>query len=440
MRDWRPRLRAASLALSLLLLDFGQGAHPAGAHGLHDPPGAHAVREPARVPVARPAGQFPPSALHSLYVLMQGVPGSGQPGIVRIDPPSFAPVIITEGQLLTSPVDIAVDPNGNILVLNVASCSGVISVQCNGITGVIRVDPSTGVQTPLTSGPSYFATPVALAVAPNGTIYVVDSNCCQVFQFPDGYLTGGVIAIDPNTGAQWVVSNPNSSGEYLVAPWGIAVDPNGNPVVVQEGQFLLSHTRVIKIDPASGAQTSVVSGGSLDDPVAIAINDANWYFVADRQCCSDGALIYVNPANASETVVSTGGQFQLPADVALPPGNVISPAYLLDSNCCAGYRGGIFAIDFNTGAQQLVAQNLAGGRLEAIAVVPTPTGNPPVAAPGRLPTSGPTAPRASASSLTPTPGATRTAAGVAGAPAAGTLAPNVPAPTQITPTPLTRAP
>src|SRR2546427_12225835 len=79
-----------------------------------------------------------------------------------------------------------------------------------GSGGVIRVNPTTGAQTVVSSGGN-FVEPTAIAIAVNGDILIADRNA-----FGGG---GGVIRVNSTTGAQTVVS---SGGNFLNPP-GIAV-------------------------------------------------------------------------------------------------------------------------------------------------------------------------------------------------------------------------
>ena len=82
---------------------------------------------------------------------------------------------------------------------------------------VILVDPVGGGQTVVASG-GHLATPIGVAVAGVGALYVLDLGCCGPFGGPPG-----VIQVDPVTGNQTVVT----FGDKLVAPAGIAISETG---------------------------------------------------------------------------------------------------------------------------------------------------------------------------------------------------------------------
>ncbi len=74
--------------------------------------------------------------------------------------------------------------------------------------------------------------------------------------------SAGVIRVDPVTGAQTIVS----SGGLLQSIHSVAVEANGDIVVADTGA-----AAVIRIDPVTGAQSIVSSGGTLGWPWGIAV-------------------------------------------------------------------------------------------------------------------------------------------------------------------------
>jgi DNA-binding beta-propeller fold protein YncE len=102
-----------------------------------------------------------------------------------------------------------------------------------------------------------FVTPANLLVAANGDLFVADSDIA-------GGL-GGVIRVNPATGAQMVVA----SGGFFTDPIGIAFDSNGN-LVLADG-FSGGTGAVIRVDPATGTQTVISAGGFFARPVGIAV-------------------------------------------------------------------------------------------------------------------------------------------------------------------------
>src|SRR5207302_804989 len=146
------------------------------------------------------------------------VSDTGCLGLLRIDPLNGDQTLIASAATLGVPFGIAVERSGMILV-------------ANGQT-LLRVNPATGVATVAVSQPNVFRVPLAVTVAENGDIYVVDA-------------LGAVVHVDPVSGAQSLVT----SGGYLERPQGIAV--RGNKAYVTDvgtSDMNFGSGRIIQID------------------------------------------------------------------------------------------------------------------------------------------------------------------------------------------------
>jgi streptogramin lyase len=183
----------------------------------------------------------------------------------------------------------------------------VLDAEAFGFTGgVIRVDPVSGAQTTVTSGGS-FVIPRGLALEADNDILVVDP---EAFGGP-----GGVIRIDPVSGAQTTVS----SGGSFVNPAAIAVEPDGNIVISDAGAFGGTPGAVIRVDPLSGAQTTVSSGGSFESLGGVALEADGDILLASSGLGSGGpsSVIRVDPVSGAQTAVTSGGALVDPRAVAL---------------------------------------------------------------------------------------------------------------------------
>ena len=154
--------------------------------------------------------------------------------------------------------------------------------------GVIHLDPATGAQTTVSSGGS-FNFPVDVAVEADRDILVVEQ---QAFGGP-----GGVIRVNPATGAQATLS----SGGSFVDPSGIAVEPDGD-ILVSDANAFGGGGGVIRVDPATGAQTTVSSGGSFQQPSDIALEADGDILVNDNNL---ETVIRVDPATGAQTTVAS---------------------------------------------------------------------------------------------------------------------------------------
>jgi sugar lactone lactonase YvrE len=225
---------------------------------------------------------------------------------------------------------------------------------------ILRADATTGALTELSrNGPqgNLFVHPYDLAVEPDGNLIVVDMG-----QFAPGDSTpdGAIVRVDPRNGVQSLVSK----GGALVDPAAVAVAPDGALYVV-ENVGVDGAPAVIRIDPASGGQAVVAQGGELCNPFGIAFEPGGDLVVADYGTLNlqgrpvvdcptrpAGALVRIERSTGGQTVLSEGGLFQSPFGVAVEPGGRI-----LLANEGLSATTGIVAVDPVTGGQSVVTQN-----------------------------------------------------------------------------------
>ena len=187
---------------------------------------------------------------------------------------------LTEGGSLVDPVDLELEPDGDVVVAD------------PGAGSILHVDRSSGAQSTLAAlgGAS------AVAVRMDGTVYAAGSSPAQVVRIPAGGGPAEVVA----------------SGGSLVGPTGLALDPEG-PLVV------LDPSGVIRVDPDAyqvgdpGAnQTPVDDAGLPFTPTAIDVDESSNYVLTDPG--ADGG------AGDLVTVFRNGGGFA--PDLAPALGNV----------------------------------------------------------------------------------------------------------------------
>jgi streptogramin lyase len=127
------------------------------------------------------------------------------------------------------------------------------------------------------------------ASSSDSTYYVVDRDAQAIF------------AIDPITGAQNIVS----SGGLLISPRGITIDFDGDLLVtVQQG--------LIRVDPVTGVQTLISTGGFLDAPWGITTSSSGNIFVADPNF---GGIISIDSITGVQTSVSLSGLLMDPTGI-----------------------------------------------------------------------------------------------------------------------------
>lgn len=168
---------------------------------------------------------------------------------------------------------------------------------------------------------------------------------------------GSIIRVDPITGAQAVVA----SGGNFRALSGIALDPSGAIFVTD-----LIQDEIIRVDPATGIQTVVAAGNNLIFPVGIAIDAADDLLVADR---SAHEIIRINPITGEQVVVSAGGNLNGmssgPDGIAIDAaGNIVVSS---DRSGVPGF-GIIVRVNPVTGAQTVISEGGSLSSLNAIAI------------------------------------------------------------------------
>lgn len=179
----------------------------------------------------------------------------------------------------------------------------------------------------------------AVSAAP-GDIYVADRDAGPG-------ASGAIIKVDPATGAQQVVA----SGGDLVDPTGIAVDlfnfPGHDTLLVADPEALGGAGALFRVDPATGLVQVISSGDRFVDPTGV----TGFLVVADpnatpnNPALGDGDVLFVNPDGGFQR--SLLGSFPLTPSLDLvdPSGlaDVASGAlYIADPQ--AGGAGAVFFI------------------------------------------------------------------------------------------------
>src|SRR5215475_5849387 len=140
---------------------------------------------------------------------------------------------------------------------------------------------------------------------------------------------GKVIRVNPVSGAQTTVS----LGQRFKAPLGIAVAPDGDLLVVDAACCDGGHGGVIRVKPVDGTQTVVSQGSLFAEPTGIAIAANGDLFVVNRFPFSHSVLS-VNPVDGTPAPVSGHGTFVAPAGIAM---GIHDNLYVVDSQCfCEG--------------------------------------------------------------------------------------------------------
>jgi Ca2+-binding RTX toxin-like protein len=281
----------------------------------------------------------------------------GNGGLIDLDPANGAQRTISNDTisaqaLFRDPTGVAFDPaNGSLIVADPGAFGGT--------GGLIRVDPESGQQSPLstnaTSLQKLFVDPTGVARSPSGTLYVTDPNAFGG--------SGGVIAVDPDSGQQSAVSNNAKSALALFSdPRGIALEAGGSILVADPDSpvpMAGPEGAVIAVDPSTGAQKLITSNTSSQtdlfaDPAGVAVETPGTLLVANTGASSSATgVILVNRSSGQQYALSTDGTFSRPSGIAM---DLDGKALIADSDAFGG-NGGVIRVDPVTGIQTALSGN-----------------------------------------------------------------------------------
>lgn len=214
------------------------------------------------------------------------------PSIVRIDPSTGRKITVTTGDKLKLPGSLTFATNDDLIVVD-------------DNAGLLRIDPISGQQRYLLECPGYTCdAPARIATAPDGQLFGVGSVSSAV--------SDRVVLIDPVTGARTVIS----SGGLLTRPLDLAIVKSGDI-------YVLTANSVVRLryngTTHAWDQSLVSTGGLFRTPVGIAAAGNGYLYVADLT----GRVLQVDPASgAQKTIVSSSSLINHNSLVVAPNGDI----------------------------------------------------------------------------------------------------------------------
>jgi hypothetical protein len=226
----------------------------------------------------------------NLYVSDLKAFGTG--AIIQIDTNTGQQTLLAKGGYIDGP-NVLLFLNGFLYVANEGESSGVVH-------NIVQINPSTGQQRLITDGSSGgFSVPVGMALAPGNNIYVADEPGNV-----QGTDPGAIWEVNLDTGQQTLVSR----GGLFDHPVDVAVEASGNLLVANTGNAGNSYSGgVVRVDPQTGAQTLVASFGADIGLDGIEVGrDGTIYVSAISTGVLPGRLFAVDPATGAHRLISSG--------------------------------------------------------------------------------------------------------------------------------------
>jgi DNA-binding beta-propeller fold protein YncE len=213
--------------------------------------------------------------------------GSG--GIVAVDPTSGQQRKVSASTVFTRPMGLAVAPDGRLVVAYLN--------EGDGVGKIMLVNP-TNAEHHATAPTTQFITPADVVVDATGAILVADADVQGFNSRLRRIDANGVVmdlVTDQPAGAMYVgiavtgndlvvVSNGNGEFKFVLRfvagnPTPVTISANGlmeNPfgvVLESSGKIVVADrfSGVLRIDPATGAQTVLAADGSIESPIAVAL-------------------------------------------------------------------------------------------------------------------------------------------------------------------------
>ena len=261
--------------------------------------------------------------------------------IAKVKPRTGALTPIASGDHLKAPWQLAVSPNGQIVVADYQDKS------------ILSIDPVTGVQTVVSSAATF--KPVGLAWAAGGKLIVSD------------YDAGAILSVDPRTGARSTVASDPS----LVQAAELAVTPNGRVFVATENN---TFGGAYAIAPRTHAVRALATAAAtdMDRPYGLALSATGKVLVADYSAVPPdefGAVFSIPPSGGTPRLFSSGQLFGGgPIGIAR---SFQGPLYVADTSSPDG-DGSVISVNPRSGHQRRVAMASASGLSfpDGVAVVP----------------------------------------------------------------------
>jgi sugar lactone lactonase YvrE len=175
---------------------------------------------------------------------------------------------------------------------------------------ILRIPPAGGPPTVINADPTIFRDPNGMLMEPSGTLLVADYGAGPT-------NSGSLIRVDPASGA----ASTFVSGPPFTAPTDVARDPDGSFVVVDENFGAGTNAgAVFRVSP-SGSVSTIASGAPFEDLLGVAVSRSRTIYVADEDFGGNnsGGILRVDPTSGAVTPIASGTTLDGVDGIALSP-------------------------------------------------------------------------------------------------------------------------
>jgi hypothetical protein len=247
-----------------------------------------------------------------ILVVARGAGTSERGALFRINPTTQIRTILSDfgnpnqGPLGISPNDVAVEANGTILVVDVHAGT-------TGVGALFRVNPTTGIRTLLSDfgqRQNQGERPGSVAVEANGNILVVSQGGTN--------FSDALFRVNRNNGSRTLLSDFGNAGQGLLGRFAnsVAVEASGQILVTYINAGTNNRGSLFRVNPTTGFRTLLNDFGSIlqgqvlgGPPVDVAVEASGQILVVDSSAGSNnrGSLFRVNPITGFRTLFSDFG-------------------------------------------------------------------------------------------------------------------------------------
>lgn len=233
-----------------------------------------------------------------------------KPGaIYQIDPQTNTTISLTQNTSLTHPFDLALAPNGNLIITQVAN---------NNNRGIFSLDLQTQTVTPLLQNAA-ITFPYGIAIAPTGTIYFT-----QIGDYRSNQKSA-LYKLDPSTGTFTAIAFGNlSTAEPFALLTDIALDPSGNIIAIDPGIHPTNaKPKILKINPNTGITQVLTTSDPFHSPTKLAIHQNGDIYISDLHAdphnlgITTGTIFKLIPQSNTLTIHATGKNVSAPFGLSL---------------------------------------------------------------------------------------------------------------------------